>query len=155
MNIERIAGKLKTMAEGIAIEGRSLDLLGLFLRDNSPGLLWDVVIAEPGLRSGILPSYRRVAADLRAYLDPDERASISTIVILDQESSALKSFQERFRGLTGPTEVNFETEGGAVVTGAYPIVVGDVDLNSSDKPTSSDKPSRHTKQTPRKLRETA
>ncbi len=155
MNIERIAEKLKTMAEGIAMEGRSLDLLGLFLRDNSPGLLWDLVIAEPGLRSGILPSYRRVAADLRAYLDPEERASISTIVILDQESSALKSFQERFRGLAGLKEVNFETEGGAVVTGAYPIVVGDAGLHSSDGPESDARPSRHTKRTPSQLRETA
>src|SRR5438105_3314641 len=71
MNPDAVARKLADMAKKIEADKGPLDLLGLFLTDNTLGL-WDVVIAAPWLEAHVRPSFEYVAKHLQSTLVEDE-----------------------------------------------------------------------------------
>jgi hypothetical protein len=121
MNLERVAEKLAAMAKKIDAEKGPLELLGLFLRENARGL-WDLVVAAPWLREDKRASYKYIDDQMQEALTEEDLLGISHIVILDHGSTVLKSFLDRFGNLTGPADVLFETEGGAVIEQEYLIL---------------------------------
>jgi hypothetical protein len=121
MNLERVAEKLAGMANQIEAEKGPLELLGLFLRENSRGL-WDLVVAAPWLREDQRASYKYIDDQIQEALTEEELLGISHIVILDHGSTVLKSFLDCFSNRTGPAEVPFETEGGAIIEQEYIIL---------------------------------
>lgn len=121
MNLERVAEKLAGVAKKVEAKKGPLELLGLFLRENSQGL-WDLVVAAPWLHSDQRSSYKYIFDHMKEALTEEELVGISHIVILDHGSTVLKSFLDQFSNLTGPADVHFETEGGAVIEQEYIIL---------------------------------
>ena len=68
MNIDLVAKKLVDVVDVIRAEKGPLELFGLFLRENSPDDLWDVVVAAHGLKVGDRDSYQFVGDRLREIL---------------------------------------------------------------------------------------
>src|SRR5262249_44829690 len=120
MNVERVAEKLSGVATKIEASKGPLELFGLFLREDSLDL-WHVVIAAPRLSAEKLASYEYVASQLRRSLTDEEMAGLSRIVILEHGEAVLKSILAEFGSRTGLTDVNFVSEGGAVIRRVYII----------------------------------
>ncbi|HTU21417.1 MAG TPA: hypothetical protein VMG10_25495 [Gemmataceae bacterium] len=120
MNLDSVGKKLTGMAKKITAAKGRLELLGLFLREDSPDL-WDLVIAAPWLKADERASFEYVASELREALANEELAGLSRIVILEHGGAALQSFLESFRSHAGLADVHFVTEGGAIIRKAYII----------------------------------
>jgi len=121
MNLDSVVIKLTGMAKKIEASKGRLELLGLFLRDDSPDL-WDIVIAAPWLKADERVSFEYVANELREALADEELAGLSRIVILEHGGAVLQSFLESFSSHAGVADVHFVTEGGAIIRKAYIIV---------------------------------
>lgn len=139
MNLDTVAKNLSTMAKKIKADKGPLELLGLFLRDDSPGL-WDVVIGAPWLKADERASFVYVADQLRAHLVPEELTGLSRIVILDHGGAVLDSFLKRFSKSTGLADVHFVVEGGAIIRRAYIILARP--LGPPARPRKTTKPRR-------------
>jgi hypothetical protein len=123
MNLDVVGKKLADLPAKMEADKAPLELLGLFLRESAAGLLWDLVIASPRLKSDNGNSYEQVARQLRATLSDGELADISRIVILDRrEGTALDSFLERYHNQTGPVDVDFIPEGGVILRRGYIVL---------------------------------
>ena len=120
MNIERVAEKLSGVAKKIEASKGPLELLGLFLREDSLDL-WDVVIAAPWLSADKLALFEYVGGQLRRTLTDEEMIGLSRIVILEHGEAVLKSILAEFGNRSGLSDVNFELEGGAVIRRVYII----------------------------------
>jgi hypothetical protein len=121
VNVELVAQKLASMGKKIEADKGLLELLGLFLRDESPDR-WDIVIAGPGLKADRRASFEYVAGQLRKVMTDEELTGLSRIVILDHGGAVLQSFLEQFSNRSGLADVHFVAEGGAVIRKAYIIL---------------------------------
>lgn len=135
MNLDMTAEKLSVMTKKIEADKGPLELLGLFLRDDSLGL-WDVVIGAPWLKADERASFVYVADQLRAHLAREELAGLSRIVILDHGGAVLESFLNQFGGRTGLADVHFVAEGGAVIRRAYVILARPVGAGARPRRTT-------------------
>jgi polyphosphate kinase len=126
INLEAVANKLTVVAKNIKADKGPLVLFGLFQRDNSLENLWDVVIAAPWLNTHDIESFQYVDDRLREVSTDDERLAFSRMVLLGSDDApVVNSILERFKGLTGRlVDVYHQTEGGALIRGAYIIVPG-------------------------------
>lgn len=148
MNIEIVGEKLALVAEKMKASKGSLELFGLFLRENAVGGLWDVVAAAPWLKEGERASIAYVAKRLRETLNDKEWAVLSRIVILEHGSKVVASFLERFRNRTGLVEANFTLETGMVIQRAYVVVAQQVTDESPRKTTKKPRRSKAGSQGP-------
>jgi hypothetical protein len=121
MNLEQIAKNLTSMAKEVKADKGPLELLGLFLRDDSPDL-WDLVVAAPWLKVDERASFVYVADQLRSFLTPEELANLSRIVILEHGGAVLASFLKRFTNHAGLADIHFVADGGAIIRRAYIIL---------------------------------
>ena len=122
MNIDLVAKKLVDVVDVIRAEKGPLELFGLFLRENSPDDIWDVVVASHGLKAGDRDSYQFVGDRLRKVLTDNEMLGLAQIVLLQHGDAVLNDFLEIFKDRTGLVDVHHETEGGAVIRRAYILV---------------------------------
>jgi len=121
MNLEVIAPKLDALAGKIQAERGSLELLGLFLREDSPDL-WDLVISAPWLEADKRAAFEYVAHELQEDLAGEELAGLSRIVILRHVGGVPDSFLAQFANRTGLIDGHFVTDGGAIIRRAYIVV---------------------------------
>jgi hypothetical protein len=138
MNLDVVGKKLADLPAKMEADGVPLELLGLFLRESAVGLVWDLVVASPRLKSGNGNSYEQVFRQLRSMLSEQELANISRMVILDRrEGTALDTFLERYHDQTGPVEVDFIPEGGVILRRGYVILARPL---ANGRPTKAKKP---------------
>ena len=106
MNLEVVATKLTALAGTVEADKGPLELLGLFLREDSPDL-WDLVISAPWLVADERAAFEYVANKLRGELSGEELAGLSRIVILEHGGAVLSSFLMQYEGHTGLADVHY------------------------------------------------
>ena len=121
MNFEVMATKLTALAEKVQAEKGPLELLGLFLREDSPDL-WDLVISAPWLDADERAAFEYVAGKLREELTAEELAGLSRIVVLDPGNTLASSLFSQHARAVGPVDMPYVADGGAVIRRAYIIV---------------------------------
>jgi hypothetical protein len=135
MNIKAIATKLNRLGSNIEKSKGALELLGLFLREESQEL-WDLVVAAPWLKASERTSFEYIANQLKKILNNKELFGLSRIVILEHGGVVLNSFITRFKDHKGLADVHYIAEGGIIIRRAYIITARSV----SDHPKKKKSP---------------
>ena len=118
--MKEIAEKLVQVEQKITQEKGSFNLFALFLREDAPDV-WDLVVAAPWISKNKEKSIKYIAEKIKKALKPQEIIKLSRIVVIEQDSPALKALQRAIHIEHGMTEVQNSVFFGLPIKHAYII----------------------------------
>jgi hypothetical protein len=117
--MKEILEKLKIIESEIVQERGSIELFALFLRENSVGDRWDLLLASEWAESDKYATLDYINQKIKKYFNNQEMIILSRIVIIEQNNPALSAIQSAFAVKSGNIEVRNSNLFGLEISHAY------------------------------------